>query len=138
MDEKLTQSLEDYLEALYNILEKNKTVKAVEVSRLLNVSRASVTEALKKLGEKELISYAKYDTISLTVKGIKLAREITKKHKLLSDFIENVLGASKVEAQNNACKIEHVISKDVLKRINAFTKYCKKNIKDDFKKTYKS
>ena len=54
MSDKLTSSLEDYLETLYFIYKKNNIVKAIDVARALNVSRASTTEALKKLAETKL------------------------------------------------------------------------------------
>ena len=138
MGEKLTSSLEDYLEAVYTILTKNNAVKAIDVSRMLNVSRASTTEALKKLAEKKLINYGRYDAISITPEGEAAAKEVIKKHNSLHEFFSYVLGASDSEAQDNACKIEHIVSNDILKRIVAFTKYYKKNFGDDFKNIYRS
>ena len=63
MEKKLSQSLEDYLEIIYKKIKENKKVKAVDISRQLNVSRASVTEALNKLAEKGYINYEKYGDI---------------------------------------------------------------------------
>ena len=138
MNEKLTSSLEDYLEAVYMIFEKNNSVKAIDVSRALGVSRASVTEALKKLSDKKLINYGRYDAITITKEGEITAREVIEKHKSLYDFFAGVLGASHDEAHDNACKIEHIVSKDVLKRIIAFTKYYRINYGDEFKNKYKT
>ena len=120
------------------IFEKNNSVKAIDVSRALGVSRASVTEALKKLNDKKLINYGRYDAITITKEGEITAREVIEKHKSLYDFVAGVLGASHVEAQDNACKIEHIVSKDVLKRIIAFTKYYRINYGDEFKNKYKT
>lgn len=138
MSEKLTSSLEDYLEAVYLIYAKYNAVKAIDVSRMLNVSRASTTEALKKLAEKKLINYGRYDAISITPDGEAAAKEVLKKHNSLHEFFSCVLGASDKEAQDNACKIEHIISNDILNRIVAFTKYYKKNFGEDFKNNYRS
>ena len=132
----LSSSLEDYLEALYLIYKKYNTVKAIDISRALNVSRASTTEALKKLSEKNFINYGRYGAISLTDEGISTAKEVIKKHTSLYEFFEKVLGASHDEAQDNACKIEHIISKDILERIVAFTDYYSKNYGGDFKNNY--
>ena len=136
MSDKLTSSLEDYLETLYLIIEKNNNVKAVDISRALGVSRASTTEALKKLAEKKLINYGRYNSISMTQKGIEVAKEVIKKHNSLCVFFEKVLGASHKEAQENACKIEHIVSKDILSRIIAFTDYYSKHCENDFKNKY--
>ena len=57
MNDNLSQSLEDYLEIIYNEINKNNAVKAIDISRQLNVSRASVTEALNKLAEKNNNQY---------------------------------------------------------------------------------
>lgn len=137
MNQKLTSSLEDYLEAIYVILKKNNSVKAIDVSRTLNVSRASVTEALKKLEQRDLINYGRYDVISMTQKGIAEAKKVIDKHNHLCAFFKDVLNASDKEAQENACKIEHVISEDILKRIISFTKLYTKTHKDFFKNNYK-
>lgn len=136
MSDKLTSSLEDYLETLYFIYKKNNIVKAIDVARALNVSRASTTEALKKLAEKKLINYGRYNAISLTQEGIEAAKEVAKRHNSLFIFFEKVLGARHDEAQENACKIEHIISKDMLARIEKFTEYYTKNFNDDFKNKY--
>ena len=70
MNNGLSQSLEDYLEIIYNEIKKNSSVKAIDISRQLNVSRASVTEALNKLAQKGYIDYEKYGTVEITKKGI--------------------------------------------------------------------
>lgn len=123
MQEKLTSSLEDYLETIYNFIEKNENIRAIDISRELNVSRASVTEALKKLASKNLVNYGRYDVISLTDEGKVQAVSVISKHKALHNFFENILGLSPDEASENACKIEHVISENALDRLTAFTKY---------------
>lgn len=136
---KLSSSLEDYLETIYNFLQKNEKIRAVDISRELNVSRASVTEALKKLDEMQLVNYGRYETLSLTDEGKKYAIEVLSKHIHIQDFFEKILGASYEESCENACKIEHIISKDVMDRLIAFTEFTKlypENYKE-FTKFYK-
>ena len=132
----LSASLEDYLELICNLLETSESVKAVELSRKLNFSRASVSEALSKLAEKELILYEGHKGITITDKGLKKAQEVISKHNTLTSFFENTLCLEKEQASNNACKIEHVISDDLFERIKLFQKYIstRQNIIDDFKK----
>lgn len=120
---KLSSSLEDYLETIYNFIQKNEKIRAVDISRELNVSRASVTEALQKLGELDLVNYAKYEHLSLTESGKKYAVEVINKHKLIQNFFEKILGAGYDEACETACKMEHVISEDILERLVAFTEF---------------
>ena len=113
---EITSSLEDYIEAVYNIYSTEGKVKAIDVSRKLKVSRASVTEALQKLEQLELINYGHYGTISITDNGVKKAKEIIKKHETLSTFFEKILGVNHDLAEETACKIEHVIGSEILRK----------------------
>jgi len=122
---KISASLEDYLETIYEIIEEKQGVRAVEISRRLGVGRSSVTEALKNLAEKKLVNYGRYDVISLTPAGEKVAQKIQFKHQVLFDFLAQILGVNKEEAEANACRLEHVISEDVLKRLISFIEFNK-------------
>lgn len=120
----LSASLEDYLEVICNLLETSDCVKAVEISRKLNISRASVSEALSKLAEKGLIFYEGHKGITITEQGLARAKEVITKHNMLTSFFENILCLDKEESENNACKIEHVISPEFFDRLKDFQKYC--------------
>ncbi len=121
---EISSSLEDYIEAVYNIYIRENKVKAVEVARLLNVSRASVTEALQKLEQLGLINYGHYGTISITEEGVKKAKEVIKKHITLAEFFENILGVEHELAEETACKIEHIIDNRILKKLEKHIKEC--------------
>lgn len=125
--EKLSASLEDYIEVIYNSIKYNESVKAVDIARELNVSRASVTEALNKLSDKGLINYGRYQTIKITDMGIKIAEDVVNRHSSLSSFFENVLGAGRKESEENACRIEHIISAELLDRIEAYLGFVQAN-----------
>jgi len=141
-NKKISASLEDYLEAIYEIIEEKQGVKAIEISRRLGVGRSSVTEALKNLADKKLVNYGRYDVISLTATGEKVAKKVLIKHQALYDFLVKILGVNKEEAQENACRLEHVISEDVLKRLISFIEFNKRfhctdnNYVEEFKKFY--
>lgn len=120
----LSSSLEDYIEVIYNILLEKESVKAVEIAKTLNVSRASVSEALSKLEEKKLILNNGHKGIKLTETGMKNAENITRKHSVLSNFFERVLLLDKKVAAQNACRVEHVISDDLFERIKQLQKFC--------------
>lgn len=85
---EISSSLEDYIEAVYSIYTKDNKVKAIDVARRLNVSRASVTEALQKLEQFGLINYGHYGTISVTEEGVKKAKEVIKNMKLSQNFLK--------------------------------------------------
>ena len=119
----LSASLEDYLEAILRIVQKKQVARAKDISTLLDVGRSSVTGALRALAERELINYAPYDIVTLTEKGLTIAKNVAKRHKILRDFFVKVLAVAADEADATACKIEHVISETVLKRLTDFIEY---------------
>ena len=118
----LSASLEDYLEIIHNSIEAGEVVRAVNISKQMNVSRASVAEALKKLVTKGYINYDRYDLLSLTEAGKELAGKIVSKHLILQRFFEEKLGLSPEEASENACKIEHVITEEAFIKIAEYVK----------------
>lgn len=136
--EKLSASLEDYIEVIYNSIKYNESVKAVDIARALHVSRASVTEALNRLSDKGLINYGRYQTITITDMGVKIARDVVNRHSSLSSFFENILGAAPSDAEENACRIEHIISAELLDRVEAYLKFAQDNPKlvENFKEYY--
>lgn len=123
----LSASLEDYLELICNLLETSQSVKAVEIAKKLNISRASVSEALSKLAEKDLILYEGHKGITITEKGLKRAKEVIEKHNTLTSFFHNILGLDIAQSADNACKIEHVISEELFSKIRSFQQYCELN-----------
>ena len=117
MNEKITARVEDYLEIIYQQLEVSKKIKAVDISKKLGISRASVTEALQKLAQRGYIVYEKNSPIELTEIGEKIAKEVILKHNILCDFFTEVLKVEKEEAEINACRIEHVITEKAFEKI---------------------
>lgn len=110
----LTASLEDYLEIIYILQQGDKNVGITDISRELKISKPSVTKAIGILREERLVVQEKYGKISLTDEGVSTAKEIYKKHKILSKFINKVLGVDKRTAEADACKMEHVLSAETL------------------------
>lgn len=132
----LTSGLEDYLEEIYIAHLNDTPLKGAELARKLNISRASVSEALSRLVKKNLITYNSYESIALTSDGIKEAKKVYDKHYTIKDFFETVLDITPKEAGENACKIEHIISQNILDKMTLFTEFCQKNkeITEKFKK----
>ena len=125
MTNSLSSGLQDYIETIYVSTENGEDLKAVDLSRKLNISRASVSEALSRLISKDLVQYNAYKTISLTKKGVAEAKKVYAKHHALKDFFENVLNVTPDEASENACKIEHIVSENILNKMEKFTKFFK-------------
>jgi Mn-dependent DtxR family transcriptional regulator len=108
--------MEDYLEVIYELLKEKGYVKSKDISRILNVKASTVTIMLKTLAEKKLINYEKYGGITLTEEGVKKAEEISRKHKIIIDFLL-LLGIDEKQANLEAEGIEHIISDETLRKI---------------------
>lgn len=121
--EQLSASLEDYLEAIFNIISEKGAVRAKDIARYLGVKAGSVTVALKALSRTDHINYQPYEVITLTSKGLGQAKEIIRKHKILKVFFVEILGSDPKIAEEGACKIEHVIPDRLIKRLISFTKF---------------
>ncbi len=118
---RLSESLEDYLEAIYNEVKLKGEAKVTDISNILNVKKASVTGALISLKNKKLINYEPYSSITLTKEGERLAAEIIERHTVMCEFLENILNLPKDEAIENACKMEHIMSEKMFERMTKFS-----------------
>lgn len=123
----LTASQEDYLETIYNIVEKNQVARAKEIANQLKVSRSSVTEAFRALAKKGLINYKPYEVITLTPKGNRNARDVIRRHKALKEFFVKVLAVEDKIAESGACRIEHAAPREIIERIIQLVDFIEEN-----------
>ena len=121
--DKLTQSQEDYLEAIYVESQKNGCAKVTDIAKILEVKKASVTGALSSLCEKGLINYAPYSPITLTKQGKTAAKKILLKHDVMTAFFKKILALDEEEAVLNACRMEHIMTEEMFERIHAFSHF---------------
>jgi DtxR family Mn-dependent transcriptional regulator len=119
----LSASLEDYLEAIFNLVNESKIARSKDIAKSLGVSRASVTGALRVLKEKGLANYKPYDYVTLTENGRATAAEIAKKHKILKSFFIDVLGIEPNIAQEAACKAEHALGPGIIAKLLCFIEF---------------
>ncbi len=106
------ESSEDYLERILMLQEKHKKndIRAIDIAKDMSFSKASVSVALKKLKEQELINVEPHTSvITLTDKGYEIANKIYERHKLISKWLLD-LGVSEEIAARDACLIEHDLS----------------------------
>jgi DtxR family Mn-dependent transcriptional regulator len=117
---RLSDSLEDYLEAIHHIIRAKGAARGKDISERLKVNRSSVSGALRALAEKKLVNYAPYDLVTLTPQGGRVAERVIHRHEVLKDFICRVLGLEERIAEENACRMEHAVSEPVLDRLAQF------------------
>jgi DtxR family Mn-dependent transcriptional regulator len=122
-EHELSESLENYLETILNLEQSQKVARAKDIADHLNVQRGSVTGALKNLSEKGYINYAPYSFITLTPKGMALAKEIRFRHSALKEFLLKILRIDPVTAEETACRMEHAIDKKTIERLVCFIDY---------------
>jgi len=121
--EKLSSNMEDYLEAIALLMEKNKVARVRDISDLLGVKASSVTSALDALSKSNLVLHERYGYVQLTPAGEKLAENVVKRHKILDAFLTKILGISPKVAAEDACKMEHSISSQTFERLTKFIEF---------------
>ena len=116
----LTQSLEDYREAVYMLISEGRPAQVRDVAKMLSVKMPSVVKAIHELKKLELVTQQPYSNIELTTKGTRVARLVLGRHRLLRTFLMK-LGVSRKCADKDACLMEHILSAETLDRIRTFT-----------------
>jgi DtxR family Mn-dependent transcriptional regulator len=114
-----SQSVENYLEALYNLHIEGEPIRTTAIAKALNLSPASVTEMVQRLAGDGYLDYRRYYGVRLTSKGISAATDVLRKRRLLQVFLINVLGLDPEVAKKEAHHMEHAISFEVEERLCA-------------------
>ena len=119
MRETFTQSIEDYLKAIYELTQKDGRASTTQLAEYLDVTPASVTGMIKKLSAltPPLLEYRKHRGVVLTAKGRSIALEIIRHHRLLELFLHDVLEYPWDEVDEEADRLEHFISEKFEERI---------------------
>lgn len=115
----LTATLEDYLEAIFNIVSDHKVARSMEIADRMNVKRPTVTTALRALAEKGLINYEPRSYVTLTEKGEEIAKCVDKRHHVLRDVFTDVLLLPPTDAEDAACMMEHGMNTRVCKALTS-------------------
>ncbi len=105
-----SEQLEEYLESILDIEEKDGIAKTSAIAKCMKVAPASVTEALQTLADKGLIDYLPYKGATLTGTGREMARKVKRRHRLLEVFLHDVLHIKEENIHGEACKMEHTLS----------------------------
>ena len=103
---------EEYLECIFELTEGGNPAKTTDIAEALELKPASVTEMVQKLAAERYLIYEKYKGASLTDKGMKVARKIKRRHRLLERFLVDIVGVRRSESHEEACRLEHVISEE--------------------------
>ncbi len=140
---KLTSKQQAYLETIDELCRLHGHAHTKAIADRLNIRMASVTEAMRALAVKKLINYQPRKSITLTPQGRKIATELAKRHNVLEEFFNQILGCSKLRSETIACQVEHVIDEQFRQRLNSFIQFINEkksdygfDIIEEFKDSY--
>lgn len=120
---KLYESAQDYLERILVLTKNNNQVRSIDLANDMGYTKQSISRAIKKLKEDELITVDKNGFLNLTEKGTNIASQIYERHLVITKFLISI-GVSEEVALHDACKMEHDISDE---SFNAFKNILQKN-----------
>ncbi len=116
---ELTPSLEDYLEAIYQLQRRHDAVRVKDIADLVGVKMPSVSAALQGLKDRDLIVHEPYGAVILTEEGRDTAEFLMRRHHTLTAFLHGILGLGAEQAAAEGCEIEHALSPLALSRLLA-------------------
>lgn len=120
-NEPISSSLEDYLEAIAEIIEAKGHAHTKDIADRMNVKMPSVTNAIQMLAAKGLIRYQSHAPVTLTVRGTERAAVIRLRHAALKNFFRTLLKLEEKESNETACKVEHIVGEKVMSRFVTLT-----------------
>lgn len=117
----ITSTKEDYVRAIYLLQKKDEGgVGVTQIAERLNLSKSTVSERVKELVRDKLALAESYGQITLTNKGSEIAKKLTYKHRIIEVFLYETLKIPKDKVHDEAEKLEHALSDDVVKRLAKF------------------
>lgn len=119
-DKTLHEAGEDYLEAILNLEDAQGNVRSVDVANMLGVSRPSVNKALGILKKMGYVSQQPYGSIRLTDEGRNRANSVLDRHTVIKGFLTKVLGVNPETADEDACRMEHVMSEETMDKLTRY------------------
>ncbi|HUK81789.1 MAG TPA: transcriptional regulator MntR [Verrucomicrobiae bacterium] len=122
---KASESAEDYLERIHELIEDKGYARVVDIARSLRIRQASVTQMVQRLDEGGFVRYERYRGLVLTSKGKGVARAVRRRHRVLEQFFQ-LLGVDKTTAQRDLEGIEHHLSLASVRRVEALVQVLKK------------
>lgn len=127
MHDDFDTTTQEYVEIIYELQKNNKVARVKEIAGRRGVSCSSVSIALNLLKKKELIEHENYGLVELTEKGLQLGEELEERHRTIRNFFVNILNVEPEIAENDACKLEHLIHQDIFNSLLDFVEFMNEN-----------
>ena len=119
---KYHDSAEMYLETIYLLEKTQGHAHVAEISKALNISKPSVTKAMELLKNRDLILKEDYGPVTLTEAGREMSVRIYERHRVIRTYLAKSLNLSIDDAEENACRMEHIISEEMFEAIKIYLK----------------
>lgn len=123
---ELTESMEDYLEAIYRLQREREVARVKDIAARLRVKMPSVSNALAALKQRNLVEHEKYGYVTLTQEGLARAEQVYRRHQALTRFLSDILQLDEDQAEAEACELEHALSGETLSRLIALIDFIKR------------
>lgn len=119
MGKDIYESGEDYLETILSLQEQMGMVRSIDIARALDYSKPSVSRAMKILSEKGLVYMDERKYIHMTELGLAKAENVARRHRIIKEALIDIFGITPEVAEEDACRIEHIVSEETLEKIEA-------------------
>jgi DtxR family Mn-dependent transcriptional regulator len=116
----VSPSLEDYLEEILALYEENEKIRVTDLAVKMKVAKSSVNQAVTKLVELQMLQHETYGPLILTDLGMERAKKVRERHRILQQFLADILGIAPEIAEEDACRLEHYISQVTMERLVAY------------------
>ena len=122
MDLKLTQSMEDYMEVIHLLELDQGNVRVKDIAEKMEITMPSVSSAIRNLKKQGLVSHSRYNLVLLTPRGTQIAESIYLRHRVIRNFLSQVLRLDADVAERDACGMEHIISPETFESLVRYMK----------------
>lgn len=113
----MSPTMEQYVEAIAHLLQQDKVCTVSEIAEAAQVTRPAASRAVRGLVDRELVVHKSYGYVDLTDKGQQLAEQLSTRHRALYEFFTEVLDMDRSWSDNEACRLEHQIDDNLIKRL---------------------
>jgi DtxR family Mn-dependent transcriptional regulator len=125
VNEEVTAVIEEYLECIYRLQEKSGVARTGDIVKSLGVTPGTVTNTVEWLEKQDLVTHKPYKGVKLTQKGMKIALQVIRKHRLSERLLVDILHMERAKAHDAACKLEHSITDEMIKPLEKALKHPK-------------
>jgi DtxR family Mn-dependent transcriptional regulator len=115
MLEEVSAVIEEYLEAIYRLQEKSGAGRTNDIVKMLKVAPGTVTNTVERLEKEGYVTHEPYKGVKLTQKGLKIALQVVRRHRLSERLLTDILHLEWDKAHDAACKLEHGITNEIIK-----------------------